>query len=138
MILKPAVALAAALAAVVGLPAAANADPSGPRSSPITVACDNGVTYYGTVIGNGAWGPAHDGASTAMLIPVWFGPETDVVTDDAGNVLDTEVVPPRAKGAVAGHNKNATVTCSYSLSFSPAPDFNLSITGTVLGFVTPN
>ena len=94
------------------------------------------TTYYGVVNGNGAWGPAHDLNSNAVLIPVSFGVETDTFTDPDGNV-STSTNPPRAKGSSAP--KGATpINCSYTVGPVTFPDgSSFAISGTVTGFVTP-
>ena len=106
-----------------------------PKSAPITVICGS-TTYYGVVNGNGAWGPAHDLNSNAVLIPVSFGVETDTFTDPDGNV-STSTNPPRAKGSSAP--KGATpINCSYTVGPVTFPDgSSFAISGTVTGFVTP-
>ena len=114
----------------------AAADPvNAPKSAPITIHCGN-TTYYGVVIGNGAWSPAHDLNSNSILIPVAFGVETGVFTDPSGNVF-TSTSPPRAKGSAAPSG-GTPVNCSYTVGPVTFPDgSSFTASGTVTGFVTP-
>src|SRR4051812_33687608 len=89
-------ALAVGAWAAVGM-TPASADPA--KGLPISIACDNGVTYSAVSNGNGAWTPAHDLNSNAMLIPTSFGDVTTTITDSDGNVLDTEVDPAITKSS---------------------------------------
>jgi hypothetical protein len=126
-------------AAVLGLAAwaPAQADPANAKGAlPITVTCDNGHTYSVVANGNGAWTPAHDLDSTAVLIPVAFGPITSTVYDTNGNIVDQETEPADAKPGASVHNRNATTHCSFSASVS-FPDGTFTLEGTVVGFVTP-
>jgi hypothetical protein len=129
----------AAAAAVLGLGlwAPAHADPIHAKSAlPLQISCDNGQTYSAVANGSGAWTPAHDLSSSAVLVPVSFGPITFTVTDSEGNILDQETSPSTAKPGAAAHNKNATTSCDFSGS-STAPDgTTFTIEGTVTGFVT--
>jgi hypothetical protein len=129
----------AAAAAVLGLSAwvPAQADPANAKNAfPIQVSCDNGHTYNAVVNGNGAWTPAHDLDSTAMLIPVAFGEQTFTVTAPDGTILDQETSPPTAKPGASAHNKNATVNCEFAGSQTAPDGTTFTITGTVQGFVT--
>jgi hypothetical protein len=131
---------AAAGAAVLGLGAwaPAHADPVHAKNSlPITIVCDNGQSYSAITNGSGAWTPAHDLASTAMLIPVSFGEITFTVTAPDGTVLDQETQPPTAKAGASAHNRHAATSCSFSGSASAPDGTTFTIEGTVTGFVTP-
>jgi hypothetical protein len=113
----------------------ATADPSHARNSaPITITCGNTV-YNGVVNGNGDWSPAHDLNSNSILIPVSFGPETDVFTDPTG-AMSTTISPAKSKGSAAP--KGATpINCSYHLGFSFPDGSSFTADGTVTGFITP-
>jgi hypothetical protein len=132
--------LGAAAAAILGLAtwAPAHADPSNARDAlPITIDCDNGQSYTAVANGSGAWTPAHDLNSTAMLIPVSFGEVTFTVYDPDGNIVDQEIQPPMAKAGASAHNKHAATNCSFS-GGATFPDGSMfTIVGSVTGFVTP-
>ena len=117
---------------------AAQADPTNARDAlPITIDCDNGQSYTAVVNGSGAWTPAHDLNSTAMLIPVAFGEQTFTVTDSDGNVIDQETIPPTAKTGAIAHNRNATTSCSFTGGATAPDGTTFTISGDVTGFVTP-
>jgi hypothetical protein len=132
--------LGAAAAAVLGIAAwpPAQADPTNAKNAlPITIACDNGQTYSAVVNGNGAWTPAHDLDSTAILIPVAFGPQTVTISDADGNIIDQETGPATQKPGASAHNRNATTNCSF-IGSATAPDgTTFTVSGDVQGFVTP-
>ncbi|HEY3530605.1 MAG TPA: hypothetical protein VGK78_15775 [Nocardioides sp.] len=130
----------AAAATILGLStwAPAQADPAGARDSlQLQVTCDNGQTYDVVTNGNGAWTPAHDLNSTAVLIPVAFGEQTFSVYDPDGNLIDQETVPASAKTGASAHNGHATVNCSFAGSTTAPDGSTFMISGTVTGFVTP-
>jgi hypothetical protein len=134
------VALAAMAAAALGLGAAtaAQADPANAKNSlPITITCDNGTTYHAVTNGNGHWTPAHDLNSQTTLVPLSFGTQTFTVLDPAGNVVDQESTPPVAKTAVDS-NKNATISCTFTGSMTQPDGSMFVLTGSVVGFATPN
>ena len=106
---------------------AAGADPQG-FSLPLV--CDNGNTYQVSTSGNGEFTPAHDLGSTAMFVPVAFGPFTGVVRDAAGNVVESFTDPASEKGQSA-RGLRAPVNCTYSftdVSDGSDPDFPAGFT----------
>lgn len=119
---------------VLGITAApATADPKGEI---IPVDCDNGQSYELAVNGNGEFTPAHDTASTSMLVPVSFSEFEFTVTDAQGNVVEQGTEPAIAKGQSARGKKNL-ITCEFT--FSGTEDgLTFEGTGTVTGFLTPN
>lgn len=130
----------AAAATVLGLSTwvPAHADPAGAKNSlPIQISCDNGQTYDAVANGNGAWTPAHDLNSTAILVPVSFGVQTFTVYDPDGNVIDQETTPPSAKPGAIAHNKHATTSCDFGGMITAPDGSTFSISGSVVGFVTP-
>ncbi|WP_297777021.1 hypothetical protein [Mycobacterium sp.] len=129
----------AAAAAVLGLSAwtPAHADPMNAKNAlPIQVSCDNGHTYDAVANGNGAWTPAHDLNSQAILVPVSFGEVTFTVYDPAGNIIDQETSPPTAKPGASAHNKHATTGCDFAGAVTAPDGSSFSISGSVVGFVT--
>jgi hypothetical protein len=126
------------IAAAVAVAAPATADPKGEL---VTITCDNGHTYSAVVAGNGEFTPAHDTASTAMLIPTSFG-RTDfvVVQDSTGTVVDSGFEPPVFKGS-ARPPVGTSTSCTFTAAFHDvAPDVGavtVTVRGTVSGFVTP-
>jgi hypothetical protein len=129
----------AAAAAVLGLSAwaPAHGDPIHAKNAfTFEVFCDNGKSYVAVANGDGTFTPAHDLSSSAVLVPVAFGPITFTVTDPDGNVVDQETSPPTAKPGAAAHNKNATVSCEFFGSQTAPDGTTFSIDGTVTGFVT--
>jgi hypothetical protein len=130
---------AVAVAALgIGTATAAQADPINAKNSfLLTVTCSNGVTYQAATNGNGHWTPAHDVAGNTVLVPLAFPVETFTVLDPAGNIIDQQTAPPRAKSAVDS-NKNADLTCTF-VGSTPQPDgTTFVLSGTVIGFATPN
>jgi hypothetical protein len=129
-------ALAVTLALAGIAVAAAAADPSGAKNSaPVTIVCGN-TTYHAVANGNGAWTPAHDTNSNKVLIPVAFGPETDVFTP-IGGPPQTMISPARSKGS-ASPNGQPQIDCSYMVGPITVPGVGtFSASGTVTGFVTP-
>ena len=121
----------ALLAGATAIPA--SADPK--KGEVIPLDCDNGKSYRVVVNGNGEFTPGHDLDSTAVLIPLAFGPFTGTVTDSDGNVVETINEPGSSKGESAKRAKNA-VTCSFE--FSGTED-GLTFTGrgTVVVRITP-
>ena len=126
------------MASVLASATAAGADPKTPT---IPVVCDNGHTYDVVVNGNGVFTPAHDIDSTAILVPVSFGPFTGTVRNAQGQIVDTFTEPGSEKGQAA---KGLTdpVGCTYSIhevSDGSDPEFPAGYTfhgtGTVVGRV---
>ena len=117
---------------------AASADPKGES---FAVVCDNGITYDVSANGNGAFTPAHDLASTSILVPTAFGEFHGTVTDADGNVIDEFVDPPAAMGSSGNHARATTAACTFTITESfDDPDLGaLTFTGTgsVTGFITP-
>ena len=116
---------------------AAGADPK--NGELIPVVCDNGHRYQVAVNGNGEFTPAHDADSTAMLVPVSFGPFTGTIRNAQGQVVDSFTEPGSAKGQAA---KGLTdpVQCTYTIhevSDGSDPEFPAGFTfdgtGTVVG-----
>jgi hypothetical protein len=126
------------VAGSLGTAGTASADPSGP---PIPVVCDNGVTYQATVNGNGVFTPAHDIASTSILVPTAFGEFHGTVTDSDGNVIDQFSDPPVVKGNSGNHARTTTTSCTFTLTESFEDPglglLTLTVEGSVTGFVTP-
>lgn len=119
---------------LVGVAAApAGADPK--KGEVIPLACDNGKSYRVVVNGNGEFTPGHDLDSTAVLVPLAFGPFTGTVTDSDGNVIETINEPGSSKGQSAEHAKNA-VTCSFTFS-STENGMTFTGGGTVVVRITP-
>jgi len=127
--------------AIAGSLASAGAASADPPGDPFPVVCDNGVTYEVTLNGNGAFTPAHDLASTTILVPTAFGEFHGTVTDADGNVIDEFVDPPMVKGSSGGHERATTTSCTFSIteSFEDPELGPLTFTGegSVTGFVTP-
>ena len=135
-----AVAATAAAVSVLGLAAPAWADPGNP-SDAITLECDNGHVYSATVAGNGAFTPAHDLGSNAILVPTAFGEIHGTVTSTTGVVLAEFTDPPASKGSSSKPRATST-SCTFGFSqtgfdeeFGQVVTFSLS--GSVTGFVTP-
>jgi hypothetical protein len=117
---------------------AASADPKGES---FALSCDNGVTYEVTVNGNGAFTPAHDLASTSILVPTAFGEVHGTLTDADGNVIEEFVDPPVAKGSSGNHARATMAECTFTISDTfDDPDLGpltFTAVGSVTGFVTP-
>jgi hypothetical protein len=126
-------------AAPLALAAPAHADPQGDT---FAVVCDNGSTYAVTANGNGAFTPAHDAASTTVLVPTSFGEFHGTVTNaETGELIDTFTEPASMKGK-SERPRATSVHCTFSFSGDEFdPDLGITIhfegTGTVTGFVTP-
>ena len=104
------------------------------RAGLVTVQC--GPTLYQTwVNGNGSFTPAHDLGNTSTLVPLAFGPSTFTVTDPHGVVVDSGTDPGSAKGQSA--NAAGAQWCTYWLSVTDGDGFTFSVSGPVLGKVTP-
>ena len=101
----------------------------------------NGVTYQVTVNGNGAFTPAHDIASTSILVPTAFGETHGVITDSNGNVIDQFTDPPVVKGNSGNQARATMASCTFTItdSFEDPQLGVLTVTveGSVGGFVTP-
>jgi hypothetical protein len=124
-------------ASLTGMGAAA-ADPHGQE---ILIACDNGVTYHASINGNGAWSPAHDLASTTILIPIVIGEFHGTLTDASGTVIDEFTDPATTKGSSGNQARATTTSCTFTIDDTfEDPDLG-TVTfhgeGTVTGFVTP-
>ena len=104
------------------------------RAGAVTVQC-GAMTYQTWVNGNGQFSPAHDLASTSTLVPLAFGPTTFTLTDPNGVVVESGTDPAVAKGSSA-HAAGAQ-WCTFSLSGTDEEGFTFSLTGDVLGQVTP-
>lgn len=126
------------LAATVALPLAAlsalPASAAPAQALPVTVQC-GGATYQTWANGNGQFTPVHDLGSTSMLIPLAFGASTFTVTDPGGVVVDSGTEEGAAKGQSA-HAAGAQ-WCTYQLSVTDELGFTFSVSGDVLGMVTP-
>ena len=126
------------VAGSLGAAGTASADPKG---MPFPVVCDNGVTYQVTVNGNGAFTPAHDIASTSILVPTAFGETHGVITDSNGNVIDQFTDPPVVKGNSGNQARATMASCTFTItdSFEDPQLGVLTVTveGSVTGFVTP-
>lgn len=118
------------LTAVAVLPASA----APARAGAVTVQCGS-TTYHAWANGNGQFTPAHDTASTSTLVPLAFGPSTFTVTDPTGVVVDSGTDPGGAKGSSA--NAAGAQWCTFSLSGTDPDGFTFSLSGSVLGKVTP-
>jgi hypothetical protein len=118
------------LLAIAALPASA----APARAGAVTVQC-GATTYQTWSNGNGQFTPVHDLASTSTLIPLAFGPTTFTVTDPNGVVVDSGTDPAAAKGSSA--HATGAQWCTFSLSGTDENGFTFSVTGDVLGMVTP-
>jgi hypothetical protein len=115
--------LGACVALVVVVPVmagSAGADPTHAKNAaPITLVCDNGQTYNAvTNSGNSnvqTFSPAHDIASTSVLVPTSFGPFSGTITDSSGAVIDQFTDPPATKGNSHGAG-SAPINCTFSFS----------------------
>jgi hypothetical protein len=129
-----------AVAATLGTAGVASADPS-KGDVGVPVVCDNGITYAVAVNGNGNFTPAHDMASTTVLVPTSFGEFHGTITDSDGNVIDSFTDPPMTKGNSGAHARATTTSCVYTITNTfEDPDLGtLTFTGggVVTGFVTP-
>jgi hypothetical protein len=130
-------ALVLGFSALVAAPAAA--DPGNAKNAEVIPLDCDGTTYTVVVNGNGAWTPAHDTASSAMFIPVSFGPFTGIITAEDGTVVEEFTEPAETKGS----GKNADIDCSFTITNTfedPSlgeGTFTFTGTGTVSGFATP-
>jgi hypothetical protein len=125
------VVFAVGLAALAAGPA--GADPSGAKFSlPVTATC-GGTTVEAVVNGNGAWGPAHDLNSTAVFIPIQFGPATGSFTDPDGNVdpINDPASPPKGSASPPGRT---IVTCTYAIDQTFPDGSHLTVNGSVTGY----
>jgi hypothetical protein len=124
-----------ALAAV----APAHADPAN-KGQPVTLECDDGVTYDTVFKGIGAWVPVQDTASNKVFIPRSFTDQSFTVTDAAGNVINEGAGPDLVKRN-ADKERGTSLVCVYTLSNTfEDPDLGpltFVATGTVAGFTTP-
>jgi hypothetical protein len=128
----------------------ASAAPVNAKSAfPITLQCDNGMTYYAVVNGGGSgnsnsgqtYNPAHSVTDNSVLQPVAFGESTFSLYVN-GELIDQEVSPPAAKGGGnAGVPANAAaINCSYTFEQSSTDPttgqvFTFEGSGTVTGFI---
>lgn len=111
-----------------------------PQGLPVTLTCDNGITYTTTVSGGGEFTPAHDLAGTSILVPTSFGATTFVVRNASGAVIETVTTPPVSKGS-SEKDRTTSVHCSYAFQITfEDPELGpvtATGSGTVTGFVTP-
>jgi hypothetical protein len=115
----------------------ATADPvNAPNAVPVTVECGEAGTFDAVANGNGAFTPAHDLNSNAVLIPVSFGPTTFTVTNAEGSVVFQETEPGRTKGSGTVPPGRAGFNCSFSFSFPAEEGNTATVTGTVTGFLS--
>ncbi|MFI7060646.1 hypothetical protein ACIBL3_06665 [Kribbella sp. NPDC050124] len=119
----------------------ANADPIGSsRTLLVELHCDNGSTYDVVVAGNGLFTPAHDLASSSILVPTSFGEFHGVITDAEGNVVEEFTDPAVFKGS-ATKDRATSVTCTFEVEQTfEIPELGvvtLTGDGSVTGFVTP-
>ena len=146
--MKRLIAVPALMAAVVGLVGGgvAGADPTNAKTVqyPIELTC-NGTTYTIAVNGNGDFTPGHDTNSTAMAIPLAFGPFTGTVTDPDGNVVDQFTDDSsQSKGQSAAHVPGA-VACTFTFSEvsdgsdpeGPPAGYTFTGSGTATGVIRP-
>ena len=132
----------ATAALVVGGATTASAAP--PERDAIPLVCDNGETYEVVVNGNGAFTPGNIVDSTGVLVPTAFGEVTFTAVLPDGEVVEM-TSPPTAKGggAVARHNPQPTVTCTFEVHQTLAEEDDglpagteITISGEVTGFLT--
>ena len=127
-----------AIATTLGSASAASADPKG---EVVPLVCDNGTTYQVALNGNGAFTPAHDLASTSILVPISFGEFHGTLTDSDGNVIEEFVDPPMTKGNSGKRARATTTSCTFSVTDTfDDPELGLvtfSGQGSVTAFVTP-
>jgi hypothetical protein len=116
----------------------ASADPQGTE---ILISCDNGVTYHATVNGNGPFTPAHDLATTTILIPVALGEFHGTLTDQNGAVIDEFTDPAITKGSSGNHVRATTTSCRFTINDTFVDPVLGTVhffgQGTVTGFITP-
>jgi len=126
------------LATALCLAAPASADPKGPL---FQVSCENGVTYWITANGNGAFTPGHDSNSNSILIPTSFTTFHGEITDSTGTVIDSFDDPPAVKGMSGKNVRRTTTSCTFVFveHFTDPELGELTFTGTggVTGFITP-
>jgi len=126
-----AAALAIASIAAVCAPRA-DADPTNAAgTSSIIVVCGSETTSI-VMNGNGIFAPAHDAATTAMLVPVSLD-VTLTFTLTAG-------APPLIDHAIVGKNGpiQELVSCEVPLqTLGTAPKISTTIQGTITGFWPP-
>ena len=140
----------AALVVVVPVMAgSAGADPTHAKNAgPISLVCDNGQTYSAvTNSGNSntqTFSPAHDIASTSVLVPVSFGAYTGTLTDSSGAVIQQSTDPPATKGNSQGAG-STPINCTYTFSNTftvtepggdlPPGTYTLTGSGSATGFI---
>lgn len=118
------------IAALAATPASAD-----PKGDTFPVVCDNGKTYILTANGNGEFTPGHDTNSTAVLIPLSFGPFTGTATYPDGT-SETFTEPGSSKGR-SGKNARGTVNCTFTFSGADEDGTTFMGSGSVTGYVTP-
>lgn len=89
----------------------AQADPK--KGDVFTITC-NGTDYEIAVNGRGDFTPAHDTASTAVLVPHAFGDFTGTIYDTEGAMVDTFTEAGFVKGS--GKQKG-DVVCTYVFTY---------------------
>jgi hypothetical protein len=126
-------------AAVLGLTALApaHADPGHAKHAlQLQIGCDNGHAYAAVTNGNGRFTPAHDVASTKVLVPVAVSEALVTVLDADLNVLDQWTNPAAAKRGVMRHHKKALTTCDV-IGFEPRPDgTTMTVQESMVAFVS--
>lgn len=130
-------AAALGVAAAVTIAAPASADP---KTHPIEIVCDNGVTYWAADSGRGQFTPAHDVSSNTVLVPTSFGEFHGVITDSSGAVVEEFTDPAVAKGSSAKSGATLTSCTFTTLGHFEVPELGvLTVTGagTVQALVTP-
>jgi hypothetical protein len=118
--------------AVAVLAQTASADPTNAKDSIVVTATCGSQQIQVSVIGNGAFTPAHVIGSTAVFVPTAFN-LTFSFTPTGGTTeseTDTGAKQNQAKG---------TVTCNIpaALNTFTSPEGTFTLSGTVTGFFTP-
>ena len=138
-------ALAATAAALATAGITAGPAAAAPQKEVIPLDCGADGSYQVAVNGNGDFTPGNDTGSTTVVVPIAFENQRFVATAPDGTVLADETDPGRmAKGSVADRNPRTQVHCTFTLTFvlEQAEDgfpagTSLSITGDVIGYLTP-
>jgi hypothetical protein len=125
------------VAAVLTISVPASADP---KTHPIELICDNGVTYWAADSGRGQFTPAHDVATNTVLVPTSFGEFHGVITDSTGAVVEEFTDPPVVKGGSTKPRATSTSCTFTTLGHFEVPELGLlTVTGagSVEAIVTP-
>lgn len=88
------------------------------------------------VKGRGPFTPGHVVGTNQLLIPVFFGPQSFVVMVDGVVVEEGVDRVTLNKGRSAAMNPNATVTCTFSVTFEEE-DAVITVSGSLTGILTP-